>query len=83
MPVEFCPRCRCGRNMRTTIFRNTRIGNDGKPQWVETRSFQCEACSSFVRSDEVDADSGAKKLYDKILKRADTVLEKPKKRKGR
>lgn len=83
MPIEFCPRCRTSHNMRVTVFLNTKFGKDGKSHLVSVRNFQCEECNSFVRSEELDADNGIKKLSRVILKRTNKILEKPKKRKGK
>jgi len=69
--------------MRVTVFLNNKFGKDGKPHLVSVKNFQCEECNSFVRSEELEADSDIRKLSNKILKKVDTILEKPKKRKGR
>ena len=52
MPLAFCPRCRGSKNMRISVSRRTGTGPDGKPTQVETRSFHCESCHYFVRSED-------------------------------
>ena len=38
--------------MRISVSRRTGTGPDGKPTQVETRSFHCESCHYFVRSED-------------------------------
>ena len=58
MPLEYCSRCKGSKNMRITVSQRTEIGADGKPKQVVTRSFNCECCNSFVRSEEMESPKG-------------------------
>ena len=52
MPMEFCPRCKGNKSMRVTVSQRNETGVDGTPKKIETRSFSCECCNSFVRSED-------------------------------
>jgi len=41
--------------MRVTVTRRTVVGPDGKTRKLETRTFHCERCGTFVRREEADA----------------------------
>ena len=60
MAVEFCPTCRRVRNMRVTVSERKERGPGGKERTVTTRTYHCEACRVFVRSEDgaVAADQG-------------------------
>lgn len=58
MPMESCPRCKGNKNMTVAVSRRTETGPDGKPKQIETRSFNCECCNSFVRSEDREMPKG-------------------------
>lgn len=51
MPMDFCPRCRATQNMTVTVSSGTETGPDGTTKQIETWSYSCEQCNSFVRSE--------------------------------
>ena len=58
MTREFCPKCRALQEMslaRTTRVVKTKPG--GKDRRVETVSYHCRGCGTFVRSEEKPAES--------------------------
>lgn len=55
MSSELCPSCGVVTNMRVDITDREVIGADGKAKKVTTRTFHCEACNSFVRSEDTDS----------------------------
>jgi hypothetical protein len=52
MPTEHCPNCRTLRAMRVSTTRRTIPDKAGKAKTVLTRTFHCQTCQSFVRSEE-------------------------------
>ena len=52
MTGELCPSCKEIRNMNTSTATRTVIGEDGKKKKITTRSFHCEHCRQFVRSED-------------------------------
>ena len=54
MPSEHCPHCRGIRNMRVTVSRRKESTPEGGTKEIETRSFHCESCNAFVRSEDTD-----------------------------
>ena len=54
MVSEHCPHCQVTRNMRLTISRREETALDGHTKKIETRSFHCEMCNTFVRSEDTD-----------------------------
>ncbi|MBT4497961.1 MAG: hypothetical protein HOC74_09590 [Gemmatimonadetes bacterium] len=58
MATAFCPHCRAVRNMSVAISRRKAPGKDGKPTEIETRSFHCETCHFFVRSEDRELATG-------------------------
>jgi hypothetical protein len=53
MSSEYCPRCRAPRNVRVDVTRLREALGDGHRQ-VETRSYHCETCRQFLRSERVE-----------------------------
>ena len=53
MAIVFCPRCQTARNMAESLTRWEAIDEeeDSKTAMV-TRSYTCEMCSTFVRSED-------------------------------
>lgn len=54
MVVEFCPKCSSPQNMAVSASTSEAVDSDGRTTKIETRGYQCQACHSFVRSEEVD-----------------------------
>lgn len=54
MASEFCPKCRAVRNVRVTSSRRKATDADDKPKTILTRTFHCETCNAFVRSEEME-----------------------------
>ena len=52
MAIELCPTCKLMRNMRVTVSERTAPGPDGKERAVTTRTYHCETCGVFVRSED-------------------------------
>jgi hypothetical protein len=44
--------------MSVAISRRKAPGKDGKPTEIETRSFHCETCHFFVRSEDRELATG-------------------------
>ncbi len=55
MPREFCQGCGAVRNLAVTTAERTETDEDGKEKKVITRTYHCEACGRFVRSEDSDA----------------------------
>ena len=53
MTMELCPTCRAPRNVSVTISRRTVVKPDGTTVEVETRTYHCESCHRFIRSEDV------------------------------
>ncbi len=58
MSIELCPRCRALRNVRLTVSRRKVALPDGTTKEVLTRTFHCESCHAFIRSEELDQSAG-------------------------
>ncbi len=52
MQRAFCPKCGALTNMEVTTSRRKVTEPDGTVREVVTRTYHCETCHSFVRSDE-------------------------------
>ena len=52
MAIELCPTCKAVKNMRVTVSERKVRGADGKERTVTTRTYHCESCGLFVRSDD-------------------------------
>lgn len=52
MTIVFCPRCRAARNMAESFTRWETIGEDDNKTAMLTRSYTCETCRTFVRSED-------------------------------
>jgi RNase P subunit RPR2 len=57
MTREFCPNCKAMRNVQLTTSRRKVRRPDGKDMVIVTKVLDCEACGSFIRSE--DAATGA------------------------
>ena len=51
MGRAFCPRCGVTRNMEVTVSRRRVEEPDGTVRQVVTRTYHCETCGCFVRSE--------------------------------
>lgn len=54
MANELCPRCGVIKNMIISTSKTKMTDFNGKKENVETKTFHCEACNSFLRSEEVN-----------------------------
>ncbi len=52
---EFCPKCRATKNMQVTTSRRKEPDGKGGTRDVRVRSYHCESCHGFVRSERVEA----------------------------
>ncbi len=50
--TAYCPHCRAVTNLNVSITVRFINGPDGSEEIVTARVYHCEACLSFVRSDE-------------------------------
>jgi hypothetical protein len=50
--TAYCPHCRVVTNLRESITLLTIADADGQAETVSMRTYHCEACHSFVRSEE-------------------------------
>ena len=50
--AAYCPHCRTVTNLSVSITQRTIADADGKEETVVSRTYHCEACRSFVRSEE-------------------------------
>ena len=56
MPSEYCPLCGTAANMKVTVIRRAIVDTDGNMTTIDTKTYHCESCGSFVRSiDEKEA----------------------------
>ena len=54
MPQAFCPHCQAFKNMGMTVLRRKSISPDGKTKEIETKTFHCESCFTFVQSEDTE-----------------------------
>jgi len=54
MSSEQCPHCQEIRNMRVAVSRRKEVTPDGKTREIETTSFHCETCNTFIRSEDTE-----------------------------
>ena len=52
MAIVFCPRCQTARNMAESLTRWEAIDEEDNKTAMVTRSYTCETCSTFVRSED-------------------------------
>jgi hypothetical protein len=52
MAIVFCPRCQTARNMAESLTRWEAIDEDDNKTAMITRSYTCEMCNTFVRSED-------------------------------
>ncbi len=55
--MELCPRCKQLRNVCVAVCRRQVALPDGTAKEVLTRTFHCEICHAFIRSEEQDQDA--------------------------
>ena len=51
--MEFCTRCRTVRNMRVSVSRRKLVDSKENIKEIVTKSYHCENCNSFVRSEDI------------------------------
>ena len=49
MPSEYCPFCRTAANMKVTVLPQALVGKDANMKAIDTKTYHCESCGSFVR----------------------------------
>ena len=54
MHSGFCPHCRAERNMQVSVTRRKVTDAEGNTCEVLTRTYHCEVCNTFVRSEDVE-----------------------------
>lgn len=52
MQVSYCPHCRGVANLSISITPRIVTAPDGQTKIVVLKTYHCEACCSFVRSEE-------------------------------
>ncbi len=52
--MELCPRCKQLRNVCVAVCRRQVALPDGTTEEVLTRTFHCETCHAFIRSEVLD-----------------------------
>lgn len=52
MSMRFCPKCTSARQMNISTVKRVETGDDGKPRSIETTSYHCARCFSFVASED-------------------------------
>jgi coenzyme F420-reducing hydrogenase beta subunit len=57
--MELCPRCKALRNVCADVSRRKVALPDGTTKEVLTRTFHCESCHAFIRSEELDQNAGS------------------------
>jgi len=50
--TAYCPHCRVVTNLSVSVTLQTVTETDGKAETVASRTYNCESCHSFVRSEE-------------------------------
>jgi len=56
MAREFCPKCGTERNLEVAVSRRKEADDKGNIREVTIRTYHCEVCHSFVRSERSGAD---------------------------
>lgn len=54
MSIELCSICKNSTTMAVTVTPKTIAGPDGKISVTIVKTYHCEACRSFVRSEKTD-----------------------------
>jgi hypothetical protein len=52
MYTAYCPHCRTVTNLSESITLQINPGPDGKTEMFVSRTYHCESCCSFVRSED-------------------------------
>lgn len=52
MPRDYCPKCQADKNLRETITIETTKDENGKTKKTFVRSYHCEECNSFIKSED-------------------------------
>lgn len=50
--TAYCPHCRAVTNLSVSVIPTIVTEPDGKEKIVSSRTYHCESCRSFVRSEE-------------------------------
>jgi C4-type Zn-finger protein len=71
--MEFCTRCRTVRNMRVSVSLRKLPDSKGNIKEIVTKSYHCESCGSFVRSEDIIMNQ--KKNPDDLIELQDVNTE--------
>ncbi len=52
MPREYCAACGAVRNLSVTTAERKQTDEEGRERKVVTRTYHCETCGRFVRSED-------------------------------
>ena len=52
--MEYCPHCSKVRSMRVTTKRRLERSKDRSAKQIESRTYHCQTCNAFVRSEDVE-----------------------------
>lgn len=57
MSMRFCPKCTSAREMNISTLKRVETGDDGEARSIETTSYHCARCFSFVASEDREVPS--------------------------
>jgi ribosomal protein S27AE len=72
---EFCPRCQSPQNMEVTISQREEVDSEGNSRKIVTKSYDCENCGSFVRSEDIEVVEGVRDGEAENIEQQDTEGE--------
>jgi hypothetical protein len=75
MPSKYCSNCQAIRSMRVSVYKREKINPDGDKIQIETTSFHCEDCNSFIDSEDVIVNAFRNAKVDR-RKKDDSTTEK-------
>ena len=52
--IEHYPKCKTIQNMRVTFSNREELDSDGNKKQIKTKSYHCEVCQLFVRSEDLE-----------------------------
>ena len=63
--TAYCPHCRTVTNLHMSISLRSISGTDGNTEMIVSKTYHCESCCSFVRSeDEEEIDKLRLRIYE-------------------
>jgi hypothetical protein len=57
--IEYCPFCRTAANMIATVAPQAIACKDGMMKTINTKTYHCGSCGSFVRSIDAQEDAAS------------------------